>query len=104
MLCAQPLERSDHILLIHLHRIGDHTRGLFEADASIAVSAAHALEDVKVFFFVSHAYPRFSYTRIPEKPTFCVVTDSVVAAGLPSASTTMLTRAKMRHGSLDQIT
>jgi hypothetical protein len=57
VLRAQALERRDYLLLTNLNRIGDHTRGLFEADASIAVSAAHALEDVKVFFFVSHANP-----------------------------------------------
>jgi hypothetical protein len=44
-----------------------------------------------------------NYAFIPENPTFCVVTDSVVAAGLPSASTTTLTRAKIRHGSPNQI-
>jgi hypothetical protein len=103
MLRAQTLKRRDHILLIHLHRVGDHTRGLFEADASIVVSAAHALQDVKVFFFVSHANVLFNYAFIPENPTFCVVTDSVVAAGFPPASTTMLTRAKIRHGSLNQV-
>ncbi len=58
MLGAQALERRDHFLLAHLHRIGDHTRGLFEADASVIVSAPHALKDVKVFFFVRHADPR----------------------------------------------
>ena len=101
---AHTLERRDHVLLIHLNRIGDHARGLFEAKASIAVSAAHALEDVKVFFFVSHGNPLFHYALIPEKPIFCVVIDSVVAAGLPSLSTTTLSRAKIRHGSDDQIT
>jgi hypothetical protein len=54
MMCAQALQCRDDCFLIHLHRVGDHTRGLFEAEASIAVSAAHALEDVKVFFFVGH--------------------------------------------------
>ena len=42
MICLQALERRDDILLIHLHRVGDHTRGLFEAEASVAVSATHA--------------------------------------------------------------
>ena len=68
---AQTFQRRDHCFLIHLDRIGDlerrndfslahlqsvgdHTRGLFEAEASIAVSAAHALEYVKVFFFIGH--------------------------------------------------
>jgi hypothetical protein len=40
---AQALEHCNNFLLIHLHRVGDHARGLFEAEASIAVSAAHAL-------------------------------------------------------------
>jgi hypothetical protein len=43
MRVAQPLERRDNFLLADFQRIGDHTRGLFEAEASIAVSAAHAL-------------------------------------------------------------
>jgi hypothetical protein len=43
MSVAQPLERRDNFLLADFQRIGDHTRGLFEAEASIAVSAAHAL-------------------------------------------------------------
>jgi hypothetical protein len=47
---SQALERFEHLLLVHLQSIGDHTRGLFEADASIAVSTAHALKDVKIFF------------------------------------------------------
>jgi hypothetical protein len=57
MFGAQALERRDHFLLIHLHRIGDHTRGLFEAEASIAVSASHALQDIEIFLFVSHSNP-----------------------------------------------
>jgi len=55
VLRAQAFERRGYFLLIQLHRIGDHTRGLFEAEASIAVSAAHALEDVEIFFFARHA-------------------------------------------------
>jgi len=54
VLGAQALERCDDFLLIHLHRVGDHTRGLFEADASIAVSAAHTRKDVEIFFLISH--------------------------------------------------
>ncbi len=52
---AQALQCRDHFLEVDLRCIGDHARGLFEAKASIAVSAAHALEDVKVLFFVSHS-------------------------------------------------
>ena len=51
---AQALERRNDFLLIHLHRVGDHTRGLFEAEASIAVSATHALQDVEIVCFVCH--------------------------------------------------
>lgn len=54
MLSAQPFERGDHRFLILLYRIGDHTRGLFEAEASIAVSAAHAFEDIKIVFLARH--------------------------------------------------
>lgn len=52
----QALKRFEHVLLVHLQSIGDHTRGLFEAYASIAVSAAHALKNVNIFFvgFVGH--------------------------------------------------
>jgi hypothetical protein len=51
---AQSLQRRDDCFLIHLYRVGDHTRGLFEAEASITVSAAHTLEDVKIFLFIGH--------------------------------------------------
>jgi hypothetical protein len=54
MLPAQALQGRNDCLLIHLHRVGDHTRGLFEAEASIAISTAHTLEDVKIFFFIGH--------------------------------------------------
>lgn len=54
MICAQAFERGNNFLLVHLNCIGDHTRGLFEAEASIEPSATHALEDVEIFFFVSH--------------------------------------------------
>ena len=48
MLDAQALERGNDLVLTHLDCIGDHTRGLFEAEASIGVSATHALENVQV--------------------------------------------------------
>ena len=53
-MCAQPFERRNNFPLVLVHRVGDHTRGLFEAKASPTVSAMHTLEDVEVFFFVSH--------------------------------------------------
>lgn len=61
MLGAQTLERRDHFVFRLLDSIGDHTRGLFEAEASIAVSAAHPFEDVKILFF--------AHDVTPEKPT-----------------------------------
>ena len=74
MLVPQAFERRHHILLCHLQGIGDHTRGLFEAEASITVSAAHALEDVKIFFFHSDSgflRPRLAYYPVmPENPDF----------------------------------
>jgi hypothetical protein len=54
MMGAQALERRDDILLTHLHCIGDHTRGLFEAEASITVSAMHSFENVEIIVFGSH--------------------------------------------------
>lgn len=57
-----------YFLLVHLERIGDHTRGLFEAEASIAVSTAHALENVQVLLFVCHPLAPDIH-EIPEKPT-----------------------------------
>jgi len=54
MLGVQTLERRDDLFLILLYRVGDHTRGLFEAEASIAVSATHAFEYVKIVLFGRH--------------------------------------------------
>ena len=51
-MCAQAFERRKDFLLVHIHRIGDHTRGLFEAEASPIVSATHTLQDVEIVFFV----------------------------------------------------
>ena len=77
MLGAQSPQRRDDILLIFVHSVGDHTRGLFEAEASIAMSTAHPFEDVQIIIFARHlAFPQF---EIPEKPTFCAVISSVAA-------------------------
>ena len=46
MIGAQTLERRDDFVLRDFHSVGDHTRGLFEAEASIAASAAHAFKNV----------------------------------------------------------
>jgi hypothetical protein len=86
VLSAQALERPNDFLLIHLHRVGDHTRGLFEADASIAISATHALKDVEIVRFARHfKFPPNELIRHTGKPTFCVVIHSVAVSGLPSA-------------------
>ena len=62
MFAPQSLQRFNDFLLIHLQRIGDHTRGLFEAQASIVVSAAHALQDVEIVFLSRHVLlTRISY-------------------------------------------
>jgi hypothetical protein len=59
MSVAQPPECRDDFLLSDLQRVGDHARGLFEAEASIAVSAAHALQYVDVLIIFRHDFPRF---------------------------------------------
>jgi hypothetical protein len=51
----EPLEGRQQFLLGHAQCVGDHTRGLFEAEASIEVSAAHAPEDGEIFFFFGHS-------------------------------------------------
>ena len=51
MLRLQALKRGDYLILVHADRIRDHARGLFEAEASVVVSAAHALENIKILFF-----------------------------------------------------
>ena len=53
---AQPLQRRDDFFLADFQRVGDHTRGLFEAEASIAVSAAYALQDVNILIFRHDSY------------------------------------------------
>ena len=37
------------LVLIHFEHVGDHTRGLFEAEASVSASASHPLQDDAVF-------------------------------------------------------
>src|SRR2546423_14933128 len=39
----------DQLVLIHFEHVGDHTRGLFEAEASVAASAPHPLHDRAIF-------------------------------------------------------
>jgi len=75
VLRAQALERRNDFLLADLERIGDHTRGLFEADASIAASAAHPSQDVKILFLVGHFTPSGIVAQefTSENPTFCAV-------------------------------
>jgi len=51
---TEALERLNDVLFSHFHSAGDHTRGLFEAEASVVMSATHAREDVESPFFVFH--------------------------------------------------
>jgi hypothetical protein len=61
---AQSLQRGDDLFLILMHCVGDHTRGLFEAKASIAVSTTHPFEDVQIIILARHlASPQL---EIPE--------------------------------------
>jgi hypothetical protein len=53
---AQPFERRDDFILADFQRVGDHARGLFEAEASIAVSATHALQHVNVLVIFRHKF------------------------------------------------
>src|ERR1051326_5196143 len=103
---VSPLERPENFLVCHIDRAGDHTRGLFEAEASSRISAPHALKNVKVLFFVHHRNPfekEFYDVRL-EKPTFCAVTTCVSVSGLPSGFTTTRSRTKIRQGSPSQVT
>ena len=71
MIGAQPLERRDDFVLRDFYGIGDHTRGLFEAEASIAASAAHPFEDVQVVFF-AHSAPRSVLSHTAQRSRFNV--------------------------------
>src|SRR2546426_6418686 len=51
VLLLEGLELLDQLVLIHFEHVGDHTRGLFEAPASVAASALHPLHDVAVVLF-----------------------------------------------------
>ncbi len=93
---AQPLERGDDFFLTLLYRVGDHTRGLFEAEASIAMSAAHPFEYIEIVFLARHV--SLSQLEIPEKPTCWVVTSSTAVSGTPSSVTVTRMRMKMRQG------
>src|SRR5437763_1203161 len=42
---VEGLELADQLCLSNLEHVGDHTRGLFEAEAAVASSAAHPLHD-----------------------------------------------------------
>ena len=54
MIRAKAFERLNDVRFCHIHSAGDHTRGLFEAEASVVVSATHAREDIQSVFFVFH--------------------------------------------------
>ncbi len=52
--------------MIHVKGIGDHPRGLFEAEASIAVSAAHFLQNEKIPTVFCHwTVPRLKHCGKP---------------------------------------
>jgi hypothetical protein len=51
---TKAFERLDDVLFFHIYCAGDHTRGLFEAEASVVVSATHAREDIQSVFLVFH--------------------------------------------------
>jgi len=54
VLSAQSLQRRDDFFLALLDSVGDHTRGLFEAEASIAMSTTHPFKNVDILIFASH--------------------------------------------------
>jgi len=89
MIRTELLERLNDVRFVHIYSAGDHTRGLFEAEASVIVSATHARKDVKGPFLVFH------YDSTPEKPAFCAVINSVVARGLPSTLTITFNRTNI---------
>ncbi len=47
---ANTLKGFEQLLKIEVKGVRDHTRGLFEAEASIFISAAHPLENVAILF------------------------------------------------------
>ena len=89
MIRAEAFERLNDVRFFHIYSAGDHTRGLFEAEASVVVSATHAREDVQGSFLVFHYY------STPEKPAFCAVINSVLAWGLPSTLTITFNRTNI---------
>jgi len=107
---TKAFERRDDVLLFHFDCAGDHTRGLFEAEASVAVSTTHAFQNIEIFLFASHdcirSFNSFlsSHAVLAENPTFCVVIDSIAASGANCASTSTRTRTKIRHDAFNQLT
>src|SRR2546427_9093472 len=55
MLGSQPFEGCEERIEVHVNRARDHTRGLLEVTASVAVSTAHAVHDVAVVIAQGHA-------------------------------------------------
>ncbi len=98
MFRTKAFERRDNVLLFHFDCVGDHTRGLFEAEASVVVSPTHSRENVEGVLLVFH------YDSTPEKPAFCVVMASVVTCGFPPLATITFSRTNIRHGAPDQVT
>src|SRR5438067_2968840 len=48
VLLLEGLEQFDQVVLIHAQYVGDHTRGLFEAEASVTTSTLHPVHDVAI--------------------------------------------------------
>jgi hypothetical protein len=49
VLLPERLHPFQQVVFIHFEHVGDHTRGLFEAEASVAASAPHPLQDRAIF-------------------------------------------------------
>src|SRR5690242_19240210 len=90
VLLLEGLEQFDQLPLIQAQHVGDHTRGLFEAEASVAASALHPVHDVAIAC-VHHT---------SAKPTRCALMASTTGRGVPSSAMCTRTRKRMRHVSL----
>ena len=49
VLLLEGLHSLEQIVVIQFKHVGDHTRGLFEAEASVAASAPHPLQNGAIF-------------------------------------------------------
>src|SRR5207245_2458311 len=94
VLLLEGLELLDQLVLIHFEHVGDHTRGLFEALASVAASALHPLHDIPVVLF-HHEEP--SPGAAVDRTGWVVTTRSGPATGSPCAPAVVRTRVRMRN-------